>query len=69
MKHEKEKAERREKKRQELEAMFEPLYDKISYLENEVETLKSKQEQRSVNVQKDTNSNSWWTSWLIFEKT
>ena len=69
LKHEKEKAERREKKRQELEAMFEPLYDKISYLENEVETLKSNQERRSVNLQKDTNSNSWWTSWLIFEKT
>ena len=69
LKHQKEKAERREKKRQELEARFQPLYDRISHLENEIETLKSKQERGSITPQKDTNSNSWWTSWLIFEKT
>ena len=69
LKHEKEKAERREKKRQELEARFQPLYDRISYLENEVQNLKSNQERRSMTTQKDTNSNGWWTSWLIFEKT
>ena len=67
----KEKNARRKKKLLDLEAKFQPLYEKMEQLENEIKELKLKEEERNNNNKKqptNINNSSWWTSWLVFER-